>query len=221
MTTNTSLLRYGHRRKLAHVEFSQIVAGPRIGLNDVVMAAHDQDWREVTAATIGRAIQTLQKESRGRHGFCVISAWRHRDRDTGRLVPRSWNLSATAALVRELSAFGCVPVDSRWIDEMDGDQVIEPAFVVAGLPLERLRTLVARYDQDCALYAGPETGGRAALLTECGDRDLGDWRQLTADRVANAYSGIKGRGFALTAAEESPVSAGWMVASLDRTLDRT
>lgn len=70
---------------------------------------------------------------------------------------------------------------------------VEPSLFVPGLKQRDAVRLMARYDQDAIVYAGPETDGKVSLLYRQGGQDL--IGTFHPGRIAQAYSRLKGRTF--------------------------
>jgi len=67
---------------------------------------------------------------------------------------------------------------------------VEPSLFIPNITLDVLNSIVDKYDQDAAVYAGPETDGKVALIFRGGGTQiLGDFQP---NRVSRAYSELRG-----------------------------
>lgn len=79
-------------------------------------------------------------------------------------------------------------------DQCPKDQlrdVTEPSLFVPNIDLATLRSLATKYDQDAAVYAGPETKGEVVLVFR--DGTLQPIGQFHPNKIAQAYSELPGK----------------------------
>ena len=165
---------------------------------DVVEARSAGDDDALTEASLGRVYQHVANASY--KSMAIISAFRA-DRDERENLEMNERMGADLVS----AGHGFFKLNGVWRECQDKGvayrncppgrmiEVREVAMGVVGAKKALILRLVRKYDQDAAVYLGPDTNGDAILIYRDGsEKKIGSFKP---SRVAQAYSRVKGKTF--------------------------
>lgn len=126
----------------------------------------------------------------GHTSWAVMTAWQKNK-------SRGENKRNNASLEQDFSGHGYVKLLGHGMenDEVTGQEiaVTEPSYGVFDVPLDRIKNLQQKYEQDSVIYAGPETEGHVFLIYKSGStQDLGEFHP---SEIGKYFSSWRGRPF--------------------------
>lgn len=178
--------------------------------NVISFAKSTRDWQTVNESSLNRAYQ----HAKNGH-FGIITNYR-----AGRTPAE--NRAGFSELKARLRQIGLGPIVllGHWrecqdptipYDECPPEQlkdVIEPSLFVPNIDFGTITKLASDYDQDAAVYAGPETGGEVMLMSRDGSmHPIGSFHPNKISRAYSELPGKKGKTFVFEYIVQSHIEA--------------
>ena len=185
-------------------------SGKRIGYEDIARARASGDAKLLNEASLGRVYQHVLKSDK--RSMAIMTAYR-----SPRERTRKENIEAHKKLQSEAQSRGysffklmgtykeCPKGAPDPCPEEDQVLVKEASIAIIGIDKDTLLKLVRKYDQDSAVYLGPETKGEAILIFNSGrEQDIGKFHP---QKIADVYSRVGKKTFVFEAHPDSFMEA--------------
>jgi hypothetical protein len=169
-----------------------------VSFEDILQARASGDLQRLNEVSLSRVYNHVQKA--GEKSFSILTSWR-----SGHSQEKNRkNFDELKKKLRD-QGLGFFELKGQWqecqdsnipYDECPHHQLktsSEPSLFVPGLKMKDAEGITSAYEQDAAVYAGPETKGKVVLIKRGGNTDvLGDF---SPGCISQAYSKMKGKPF--------------------------
>ena len=163
-----------------------------------VLVARQHGRDALNEASLGRVYQHYKKTKKT--SFGIITSWRSLKSDAE-------NMADFKKLQSEIrsAGLGFIKLKGYWRECLDKKvdykncppekliDTVELSLFVPGLSKKKIFKLIRKYNQDSAVWAGPETDGEVVLIYDSGEIEkIGKFHP---NRIARAYSRLRGKPF--------------------------
>ena len=177
-------------------------------LKNLADAINSGDLKKIHEASIKRLEKHIQQDAS--KSFAILTGFRGSN-------TKKQNLSNNKKLglaIRSLR-LGYFKLDGHWGEcsdetieyndcpEEKKSQVREPSYFVPNLSKDQAVKLAKKFQQDAIVYQGPETDNKIELISKSG-ATIEKLGKFTPNKVAQAFSKIKGKSFVFEGLEYIP-----------------